>query len=261
MIKKLCFSTLLFSAVALFSIFTVHAEMREWTQAATGNKLKGEFVRMKDEKTVTIRVAGGRSYDVPVASLSEADQTFLKEAGKPASPVGSPSKTESKSKELPKGEVTVTLSDVHLCCKACVKAVEGVKEDEKNNIDDAVDISADRGAKTITIKAPSGKEAKRTLDALVSAGFYGKSDNDALQMEDIRGKDHDFTANTMTVKDVHICCNSCVKAAKKALADVEGVEEYNIESKSSRFTVKGKDFKPYEVMSALRAAGFGGTWQ
>jgi len=255
--KKFFVPTLILASLAIFSLNSLRAEVREWTQSATGNKLKAEFVKMKDDKTVTIRMVGGRTHDVPVASLSEADQTYIKEknAAAPAD-----SKKSSDKKELPEGEVTVVLSDVHLCCGGCVKAAEKVSENKKYRIED-VKITADRKEKTITIEAPTGIRAQRALAGILAAGYYGKSDHDVLQIEEARGKDTDFKSNIMTVKNIHMCCGGCIKAAKAVLKEIEGVEEYEIEEGDTQFYVKGKDFKPYEVMMALRAVGFGGKSQ
>lgn len=262
--KKFLSPTLLIAAVALLYLSAVHAEVREWTQSATGNKIKAEFVKMKDEKTVTLRMAGGRTHDIPIASLSEGDQTYIKEKSADA-PKEMEKKADSAEKgkdaELPKGEVTVVLSDVHLCCSGCVKEIDKIKAVEKFRIDEEVEIKADRGDKTITIEAPSGKDAQRVLNAILTTGYYGKSDHDLIQMKDPRGKGEDFKSNIMTVKGVHMCCGSCVKAAKAAVKEVEGVEENTIKEGGTQFYVKGKEFKPYDVMMALRAAGFGGVMQ
>lgn len=256
--KKLLSPALL---IALFFLSTIHVEAREWTQSATGRKIQAEFVKMKDEKTVTLRMVGGRTHDIPVASLSEDDRTYIKEQSSKTMEKKGDSAEKGKEGELPKGEVTVVLSGVHLCCGGCVKAVEKIKEVDKFRIDEEVEIKADRGEKTITIEAPSGKDAQRTLNAILTSGYFGKSDHDLIKMKDPRGKGEDFKSNIMTVKGVHMCCGGCVKAAKAAVKEVEGVNEHEIEEGDTQFYVKGENFKPYEVMMALRAAGFGGVSQ
>ncbi|HVJ46370.1 MAG TPA: SHD1 domain-containing protein, partial [Luteolibacter sp.] len=54
----------------------LHAEPREWTEQATGRKINAEFVTV-DGDQVTLRV-NGREVKLPVARLSEADQSYLK---------------------------------------------------------------------------------------------------------------------------------------------------------------------------------------
>ena len=265
--KKLLFPILLIGAVMALGLNHLRAEVREWTQAATGNKISAEFVKMKDEKTVTIRMTGGKTFDVAVASLSEADQEFIKSQMAGASESAStdaPKETAGKPGEIPEGEVTVTLSGVHMCCKGCVEAVEGIKENEdiKVVIDEEVEFSASRSDKTITIKAPSGKAAQGALKAVVAAGYYGESDHSALKIDEAKGKGSDFTTKTVQIRDVHLCCGSCVKAVKKAVESVDGVDDLEVKSGAKRFTVTSEeDFKPYDILMALRAAGFGGTWQ
>ena len=269
--KKHLLPSLILTSLTLFTLSSLRAEVREWTQAATGNKLKAEFVKMKDEKTVTIKLVNGRTADVPVASLSDADQTYIKEKSAKADSKASMEKkkdgkkgSDGKKPELPKGEVTVVLSGVHICCKSCVKDVAAIKDVKKFRLDEKVEIEADKGGKTITVKAPSGEEAQRALDAIVASGFYGKSDNEAVLIDKPRGsKNPDFKSNIMTVVEQHMCCGGCIKAAKKAIAGVEGVDmdALEIEKGDTRFYVKGTDFKPYDVIMALRAAGFGGKSQ
>ena len=133
--KKLVIPTLIVSIFALLTFNSLQAEVREWTQAATGNKIKGEFIKQKDEKTVTLRI-NARNHDIPVASLSEADQAYIKEqASKADSGKAMEKKGDDKKKgdkpALPEGEVTVVLSDVHLCCKSCIKDAEAVGANKK----------------------------------------------------------------------------------------------------------------------------------
>jgi mercuric ion binding protein len=238
----------------------LRGEVREWTRASDGKKISAVFVALKDEGTVTIKTPAGQTFDVPLASLSPEDGVYAKEAAAKMASSPSPSGSGAPaSAAIPEGETTVTLSGVHICCGACVTAVGEIGSDEKNPIPAGVLISADRSSGAIVVKAPTGKDAQAALRAVVAAGFYGASDHEAVKIADL--KQDDFTADTMVIRDTHLCCGGCVRAFKKAVESVDGVKECDAKNGSSRVQVSGKGFKPYEVMLALREAGFGGSFQ
>ena len=99
----------------------------------------------------------------------------------------------------------------------------------------------------------------QAMVALNYSGFYGESDHDVIKIEDPKSTTR--TTPFMTVTNVHMCCKGCIKAAEEALAEVEGIGEFEIEEGDTKFTVKGTDMKPQDVMNALRKAGFGGNWR
>jgi len=122
-----------------------------------------------------------------------------------------------------------------------------------------VTLTGSRKDGTIVVKAPTGKDAQAALRAVLAAGFYGVSDVAAVSIPEL--KPDDFTTDTMVVRDPHLCCNGCVRAFTKAVESVEGVESCDAKGGSARVQITGKGFKPYEVMKALREAGFGGSFQ
>lgn len=252
------------AAVVFLVSPTLRGEVREWTRAADGKKISAEFVALKDPNTVTIKLSTGKLFDVPLASLSPEDAAFAKEAaakmgGASATATATSTATAGPKPPLPEGETTVTLAKVHICCGDCVDAVGKIGLDPKNPIPAGVTISADRANEAIIVKAPTGKDAQAALRAVVGSGFYGVSDNPAVVIPDL--KPDDFTADTMVVRDAHLCCGGCVRAFSKAVESVEGVEVCEAKTGASSVKVSGKGFKPYEVMKALREAGFGGSFQ
>lgn len=247
-------------AVALATLFltgSLLAEVREWTRASDGRKITAEFVGMKDESTVKIKMANGQIFEVPLTGLSAEDNAYIKEANAKmaggAKPAGGPTPA------VPEGETTVTLTKVHICCGDCVDAIANIGSDSGNPIPVGVTIAGDRKTESIIIKAPSGKDAQAAIRAVTKAGFYGVSDNPAVAIADL--KPDDFTTNTMVIRDPHLCCGGCVKAFTKAVESVEGVESCEAKAGSARVEVTGKDFKTYAVMQALRDAGFSATFQ
>lgn len=247
--------------IAMFSSPSLDAQVRDWTRAADGKKISAEFAGMKDESTVKIKLANGQIYEVPLSGLSPGDGAYIKEAvakeGGAMKPAAGSATTPAPA--APEGAVTVTLSGVHLCCKDCEEAVLKIPANEKAPIPAGVTLTPDRKEGTIVIAAPSGKDAQAALRGVIAAGFYGKSDNEAVKIADL--KPDEFTASTMVVRDVHLCCSGCVKAFAKAVESVDGVKSQEAKTGSTRVTVTGEDFKTYEVMQALREAGFGGSFQ
>ena len=256
--SKFCRLGLLLAVIFLPTNF-LKAEVREWTRAADGKKISAEFAGMKDENTVKIKMANDQVFEVPLQSLSEADREFVKAQRKEGDAKEMPEKASTEKAEVPEGSVKVTLSGVHLCCKDCTDAVEALKEDKESGLVEEGSISANRGDRTVVIEAASGADAMRAVQALFKLGFYGTSDNPAIAMPE--GKDSEFTADTMSIRDVHLCCKGCVRDFNEAVESVEGVEESNAEGGASSVIVKGDGFNPYTVMKALRAAGFGGTFR
>jgi len=246
-----------FLLIALvFATVSAQAEMRKWTRASDGKAIEAEFVEKVDNKSIKIKMANGREFTIPLASLSPADNEFVKELeAKMATPTDKP----AAPVKVPEGEVTVTLSGVHMSCSDCVEAIHAVKEHDKIAVDPAVEIEANKSEGTVVVKAPNGKAAQTALRAMFSSGFYGKSDNDAIKMPELR--EDDFTTNTMVVRDPNLRCRGSLRAFTNAIESVDGVDEVDAKEGSTRVSVKGENFKTYDVMKALRDIGMGGTFQ
>jgi copper chaperone CopZ len=152
---------------------------------------------------------------------------------------------------IARAETTVKISNVHLCCKSCVTGVEKAVASAKG-----VTATCDKDAGTVTLAAADKAAAQAAVDALVAAGYYGKSDSSDISFKDTSGA-KDGKVSSLKVNDVHLCCDKCVKAVVKALEGVKGVTGNNAEKKATSFEVKG-DFSPKEVFAALQAAGLTG---
>jgi copper chaperone CopZ len=145
-------------------------------------------------------------------------------------------------------ETKVTISDTHLCCGMCLKAVDATLKDMQG-----VTFKSDQGAKTIEIVATDDVAAQKAIDALAAEGFYGKLNNDKLKYKPVVAGD--ATVEKLEVSGVHNCCGQCTNTIKKAVTSVSGVSGTNVKAKETSFAVEGK-FKPGEVVKALLDAGF-----
>ena len=148
-------------------------------------------------------------------------------------------------------ETTAKISGVHLCCKSCVVGAEKAVAKVKGATSEV-----DKDAGTVTISGADKHVAQAAVDHLVADGYYGKSDSSEVTVKDVSGA-KDGKVTSMKVDDVHLCCDKCATAAKKAVSKVKGVTGDTAEKKVTSFEVKG-DFSPKEVMAALQAAGLTG---
>src|SRR5262245_61128784 len=68
-------------------------------------------------------------------------------------------------------EVTAKISDVHLCCKGCVDGVEKAVSKV-----DGAKAAIDSDAGTVALSGPDKATVQKAADAMVKAGYFGKSD-------------------------------------------------------------------------------------
>lgn len=149
---------------------------------------------------------------------------------------------------LAQAETKVELKNTHLCCGACVKAV--------NKVLDAASVkgTASQDAGTVTFTAADEKAAQKVLDELAAAGFHGDTGNKDLNIKDNSGV-KEGVVESLTLKGIHNCCGSCNTAIKGAMKKVDGVASDDAKPKSDTLTVKGK-FDAKAVVKALNEAGF-----
>lgn len=148
-------------------------------------------------------------------------------------------------------DVSTTLSNVHLCCPKCATAVEKAV----GKVDGAT-ASVDRDAKTVTITGPDEATVQKAVDALIDAGYYGKSSNAEIKVKTETGAKGE-KVKTLEVSNVHLCCDKCVKVVNAALMEVPGVQSTTAAKGAKSFTITG-DFDDKEALAALQKAGLTG---
>jgi periplasmic mercuric ion binding protein len=145
-------------------------------------------------------------------------------------------------------DVTITLTNVHMCCQKCVdganKAVAKV---------DGASAVPDKTTRTVVITAADTATVQKAVDALTKAGFYGGCSDDSIKIDGETGAKGE-TVQTLKVKGVHLCCPNCVKAVDKAVKSVPGVTGNTAAKGVEVFEVTG-DFKDSDVLEALKKAG------
>ena len=148
-------------------------------------------------------------------------------------------------------DVTVKISNVHLCCPGCVKgvakAVTGIH---------GVKATADMDTEAVEITGPDTAAVQKAADALVKAGYFGESSDPSIKMSSDTGA-KGVKVQSLKVQGVHLCCPKCVKAVNAALKDVPGVTGNNAAKNAKFFTVTG-DFNDADVFAALQKIGLTG---
>ena len=145
-------------------------------------------------------------------------------------------------------DVSVKISDVHLCCPSCVKGVERAVADVKG-----LSATADKDAGTVSLTGPDSATVQKGADALVAAGYFGKSGDARIKLVANTGA-KGRKVQTLKLEGVHLCCGKCVSAVDKAVKSVAGVKEQTATKNAESFEVTG-DFNDKEVVDALQKAG------
>lgn len=142
----------------------------------------------------------------------------------------------------------VKLTDVHLCCNNCVKGVEKAVAKVSG-----ATAQSDKDTGTVTLSASDKATVQKAVDALVAAGYFGKSSDASVKVSADSGA-KDGKVQSLKVVGLHLCCPKCVSAAQKALATVPGVKANTAEKNAETFEVTG-EFNAKDVFTALNKAG------
>lgn len=146
-------------------------------------------------------------------------------------------------------EVKVVLGGVHNCCNTCERDIEKAVEKLRDT-----QVAVKGGTVTLTCKSKS--EAKKAVDALYDAGYYGTMEGGEVSVKAASpGASADKKVKSATVSGVHNCCDRCRAAIKDAVKTVPGVEDTDVIAKSKSFKVTG-EFTKGELIAALNKAGF-----
>src|SRR5215471_11007163 len=137
-------------------------------------------------------------------------------------------------------EATAKLTDVHLCCKGCVNGVEKAVGEV-----DGAKATIDQDAGTVTLTAADSATLQKAADALVKAGYFGKTTDNAVTLDKTSGAKGE-KVQTLRIEGVHLCCGKCVKAADRAVKSVSGVKEHTATKGAKVFEVTG-DFNDKDV--------------
>ena len=149
-------------------------------------------------------------------------------------------------------DVSVKITDVHLCCPKCVS---GVKKAVATVTGVTAQIDQDEGDVTLTV--PDTATVQKATDALTDAGYFGKTTDTGIKISSETGA-KGVKVSSLKITGVHLCCGKCVKALGEALATVPGVKANTATKGAKDFEVTGEDFNDADVFAALQKAGLTG---
>ena len=148
-------------------------------------------------------------------------------------------------------DVSTKISGVHLCCQSCVKGVHKAVDDIKG-----LTATVDEDAETVTLTGADAATVQKGADALVAAGYFGKSSDANIKLAADTGA-KGTKVQTLKLQGVHLCCGKCVSAVDKAVKSVSGVKDHTAVKNAKSFEVTG-DFNDKDVVEALHKAGLTG---
>jgi len=148
-------------------------------------------------------------------------------------------------------DTSAKLSDVHLCCNSCVKGVDKALSGVSG-----AKAHSDKDAGTVIINAPDKATVQKAVDALVAAGYYGKSSDAAIKVTANSGAKN-AKVQSLKITGVHLCCGKCVTSVTDALSKVPGVKGNTAAKGAESFEVTG-DFNAKDAFAELNKAGLSG---
>jgi copper chaperone CopZ len=148
-----------------------------------------------------------------------------------------------------RAETKIELKNTHLCCGACVKAVNDILKGVEG-----VTGKCDQKAHSVTITAKDDATAQKAVDALAAGGFHGDTGSKTVTVKEDSGVKKG-KVKSLTLTDVHNCCGQCTAGIKNALKKVEGVTGDTVKNRATTFEVTG-DFDAAAVIKALNDAGY-----
>ena len=149
------------------------------------------------------------------------------------------------------GEVSGKISGVHLCCKNCVTGVEKAVSEVQG-----ATATVDKDAGTVVLSGADAATMQKAADALVAAGYFGKSSDGKINLSNKTGA-QGKKVSSLQVSGVHLCCAKCVKALDEALKTVPGAKSHTAEKGAKSFEVTG-EFNDQELFEVLHKAGLSG---
>jgi copper chaperone CopZ len=144
----------------------------------------------------------------------------------------------------------IKVSGVHNCCGACCKLMHEVL----GKVEGVTEVTAKPKERDFTFDAASAKASRQAIAALARAGFHGKTNKEKLVFRDNSGVEKGKVTR-LSLVGIHNCCAGCCKAAKDAIAKVEGVEADTLKPNKRTFVVEG-NFDGAAVVKALNDVGF-----
>ncbi|HYT88820.1 MAG TPA: hypothetical protein VEL76_08940, partial [Gemmataceae bacterium] len=125
--------------------------------------------------------------------------------------------------------------------------------------DGVSEVACDRDNQTVRFTTTDSATAEKAFNNLVKGGFCGKCTTDTGKVFELKNDAAKTKVNKVTVKDVHVCCNTC----RTVIGELFKGTTITYEGKGTQrdVTIAGDNLEPAAVLQTLRNAGFTGTIQ
>jgi len=150
---------------------------------------------------------------------------------------------------IAQAETNVKLTQMHICCGGCTKAIVAATKDLPG-----AKVTVDQDNEEVSIAAESKAAAQKAVDAILAAGYHAKVESGDVTIADDSGA-KPGNVKRLEVSGVHNCCGACTVAIKGAIKTVPGYAADTCKPKQKSFVVEG-DFDAQAVVKALNEAGF-----
>jgi copper chaperone CopZ len=149
---------------------------------------------------------------------------------------------------------SVEVKGPHICCGACVKAVNKIL----TGVEGVSEVKADIKTKTVTFTATDEKAAKAGVKALFDGGLFGSATSSGKELKvDVSDAPKAAKADAVVVKSVHVCCGQCEVGVKAAFKDAKITFSDRVGSQRT-VRIEAPGLEPSSVLEVLRKAGFNG---
>lgn len=150
-------------------------------------------------------------------------------------------------------KVTVTVTEMHVCCGGCIKVLEKAIAKVPGVEAKVEQESGEEGEGMATMTAANYESIQKAVDEIAKAGFHGDLDSDKVKFPP--NKAPEGNVKQLEIANIHNCCKGCSKSINEALSGVKGITSKEVEPKKATFIIEG-DFSPKEVVEKLQEAGF-----
>lgn len=151
------------------------------------------------------------------------------------------------------GATKVEVKGPHICCTQCVNVVADIL----GKVEGVSDVKSNTKTKTVNFTAKDDKAAQAGFKALLDGGFFGTATADGKEIKNgLPATAKGGSVESITVKDVHVCCGACRTAVNKAFKDAK--VSYAGKGPQLTVTIAGTALEQSAVLETLRKAGFNG---
>jgi copper chaperone CopZ len=145
---------------------------------------------------------------------------------------------------------------LHICCGACVKAIDKAL----TAVEGVSGLDVDRDAREVRFQVSDAATSRAALQAVVKAGYFGKAKYEGRGVDMPQEVIEKGTkVDRVVLESMHICCKGCAKAITESVKDEKSVVAVDCDTKKGTVAFSGTEMELARLLEALHKAGFHGT--